>query len=224
MNKNLINSIFRIFVLSLLAALTACSAYRASVGQANQQAQPNPTAAVAGENPSVTVNDQQYNGTSVIVADAFSQGPGWMVIHAQSNDNIGDAIGETQLQPGDNKNVVVKIDPSKATAVMYAMLHVDAGNVGKYEFPGPDVPVMLNGQMLSPAFKASKQSEAANTPTPAAGAMNMGTPSAGGTAPMVKVSDQAFSGGMVTVDDVVSSGPGWIVIYTTDSYLDFIQS
>ncbi len=59
---------------------------------------------------------------------------------------MGPAIGETQLNTGDNKNIVVKIDPAQATAVMYAMLHEDAGTVGKYEFPGPDVPVMFNGE------------------------------------------------------------------------------
>ncbi len=218
MNKNLINLIYGLFVSSILVVLTACGTLLSSVNKAIPQAQPTPTAPVAGENPSVTVNDQQYDGTSVIVADVFSQGPGWMVIHAQSNDNVGDAIGETQLQPGDNQNVVVKIDPSKATAVMYAMLHVDAGTVGKYEFPGPDVPVIINGEMLSPAFKAASQSASAITPTPDAGSMGMTTPSAGGGTPMVKVSDQALSGSTVTVDDVVSTGPGWVVIYTTDGY------
>ncbi len=218
MNKNLINSIFRLIVLPLIAALTACSALQASVGQAVSRQQPTPTVAVAGESPSVTVNDQQYDGTSVVVADVFSQGPGWLVIHNQLNGNIGDAIGKTQVQSGDNKNVIVKIDPSKATSVMYAMLHVDAGIVGTYEFPGPDVPVMLNGQMLAPAFKADLQSTAASTPTAVAGSMSMATPNAGGPSPMVKVSDQALSGGMVTVDEVVSSGPGWIVIYTTNAY------
>jgi len=211
MHKNLYNQIFRTFGLSLLFALTACSTFLPSAGQANPQAQPAPTATVSGENPSVTVNDQQYDGTSVIVADAVSQGPGWMVIHNQLNGSIGDPIGKTQLNSGDNKNIVVKIDPSQATAVMYAMLHADAGSVGKYEFPGPDVPVMVNGEMLSPAFKA------ANTLTPDATTMGMSTPAAGSTVPSVKVSDQPLAGGTLTVDDVVSSGPGWIVIYTTDA-------
>ena len=44
---------------------------------------------------------------------------------------------------------------------MYAMLHQDAGVVGKYEYPGPDVPVMFNGEMIAPAFKATVHSEAA---------------------------------------------------------------
>ena len=218
MNKNTIISALRILVIPPLIALAACTTIGQALGLATPQSQVPPVVPVTGGNPSVTVNDQQYDGTSVVVADAFSVGPGWMVIHAQANGNIGDPIGETQLNPGDNKNIVVKIDPTKATPVLYAMLHVDAGTVGKYEFPGPDVPVMLNGQMLSPGFKATVQSAAAATSTPAAGSMAMTTPSAGGSTPLVKVSDQPLSGNSVMVDEVVSNGPGWIVIYTTDSY------
>jgi predicted lipoprotein with Yx(FWY)xxD motif len=141
-----------------------------------------------------------------------------MVIHSQVNGALGPAIGETQLNSGDNKNIVVQIDPAQASPVMYAMLHVDAGTMGKYEFPGPDVPVMLNGAMLAPAFNATIHSGAATATAPSGGGMNMTTPSSGSSNRMVKVSDQALVGGAVTVDEVVSSGPGWIVIYTTDGY------
>ena len=218
MNKNSIISALRLLVIPPLIALAACTTIGQVLGLATPQTQVTPVVPVTGGNPSVTVNDQQYDGTSVVVADAVSAGPGWMVIHNQVNGNIGDPIGETQLNTGDNKNIVVKIDPTKATPVLYAMLHVDAGTVGKYEFPGPDVPVMLNGQMLSPGFKATVQSAAAATSTPDAGNMAMTTPSAGGSGPLVKVSDQPLSGNSVMVGEVVSNGPGWIVIYTTDSY------
>ena len=141
-----------------------------------------------------------------------------MVIHKQVNGTLGDPIGETPLVSGDNKNIVVKIDPAQASPVMYAMLHVDAGSVGKYEFPGPDVPVMVKGNMLAPAFNVTIQSTAMNTPTTEAGNLAMNTPSASSMNLMVKVSDQALTGNTVMVDEVVSSGPGWIVIYTTDAY------
>jgi len=218
MNKNTLSSAVRLAVIPLLVALTACGSFLAPTGQGNTQGQPTAIIPSTGGNPSVTVNDQGTDGTSVIVADAFSQGPGWMVIHAQVNGNIGDVIGETQLNNGDNKNIVVKIDPTKITPVLYAMLHVDAGTVGTYEFPGPDVPVMLNGNMVSPAFNVSIHAAAANTSTSAAGAMAMVTPSAGASNLSVKVSDQPLVGNAVMVDDVVSSGPGWIVIYSTDAY------
>lgn len=218
MNKNSFSSAFRLAVIPLLVALTACGSFLPSLSQGNPQGQPTAIIPVTGGNPSVTVNDQQTDGTSVIVADAFSQGPGWMVIHAQLNGNIGDVIGETHLNNGDNKNIVVKIDPAKVTPVLYAMLHVNSGIVGTYEFPGPDVPVMFNGNMVSPAFNVSIHAAAADTPTSAAGTMAMDTPSAGGSNLLVKVSDQPLVNNAVMVDEVISSGPGWIVIYTTDAY------
>ena len=213
MNKNPSNPYLRLFVIPLLLILTACSVF--SGKKENPQATLTPA---TKSNPSVAVQDQASDGTSVVVKDVFSQGPGWMVIHNQVHGQIGDAIGETQLQSGDNKNVVVKIDPAQATPVMYAMLHEDAGTVGKYEFPGPDIPVMLNNQMVSPAFNATILTASANTPTPVADNMSMATPSAGSQHLLVKVSDQALAGDMITVDEVVSSAPGWIVIYTTNSY------
>jgi len=197
-----------------MLALTACGSLQA-LGR-NSQATPTSLVPVTGAQPSVTVKDQDTDGTTVIVADVVSQGSGWMVIHNQVNGNIGDAIGETQVNSGDNKNVVVKIDPTKATTVMYAMLHVDAGTAGKYEFPGPDVPVTINGVMVSPGFNATFKTAAAGTATPDMG--SMATPSGSGQGLLVKVSDQALSGDTVMVDEVVSSGPGWIVIYTTDAY------
>ena len=218
MRKLSIFSVSKVFFVSLLVALTACSTFLASGTPGSQPTQPAPIVPDTGAGPSVTVNDQVTDGSSVVVAEAYSPGPGWMVIHNQVGGNIGDPIGETQLNSGDNKNIIVKIDPTKATAVMYAMLHTDAGVVGTYEFPGPDIPVMLNGSMVSPAFKATIQAAAAGTPTSDMSSMGGYPPSSGGMSPSVKVSDQALSNGSVTVDDVVSAGPGWVVIYTTDGY------
>ena len=36
--------------------------------------------------------------------------------------------------------MVVEIDADMATETLFAMLHVDAGAIGDYEFPGDDVP------------------------------------------------------------------------------------
>lgn len=126
MYKKSILSYKRQFAISLLLLLTACSSLKAPGKQ--EKVQPTLTSS-AEVNPSVSVHDQNSDGTSVIVADVVSQGSGWMAIHNQVNGKLGDPIGETQLNPGDNKNIVVKIDPARATPVMYAMLHEDAGTV-----------------------------------------------------------------------------------------------
>jgi len=196
MNKKIFTLTLRLFAVSFMITLTACGGLvNGSSGQIKLPAQPVLTATTASGTPSVRVRDQEYDGTTVIVADAFSQGPGWMVIHNQVNGSLGPAIGYTRVNDGDNKNIVVKIDPSQTTPVMYAMLHTDAGTVGKYEFPGPDVPVMINGEMLSPSFKATVHSDAANI------------------TPALSVVDQDVSNGKVTIASVTSSGPGWVAIH-----------
>lgn len=225
-----------LFILPLVIGLSACGAIPPrSNGSGNTPGLP-----VTGGTPSVTVKDQTTDGTSVVVEDVVSQGPGWMVIHAQANGTVGEAIGETHLDNGDNKNVVVKIDSTKATSTMYAMLHTDAGIVGKYEFPGPDVPVMSSGLMLSPAFHATIQAAAGSATATPDMAMSMGTATPagnyGGTAsttntpsvsggaakpavlqPSVTVKDQQIVNGTVTIPQVVANGNWWLVIHRQDS-------
>lgn len=146
--------------------------------------------------PAVTVTDQEYDGTAVVVADVVSVGDGWMVIHNEENGILGPPIGFTQVKNGANKDVKVQIDPAQATPVLYAMLHVDAGAVGKYEFPGADVPVMFDGQMVSPPFNATKSHAAGSVVTPA-----------------IVVENQVVKEGKVIINEVDTNEPGWIAIH-----------
>lgn len=102
--------------------------------------------------PSVTVMDQPLTEGSVTVAEAVSDGPGWLVIHAQQDDRPGPVLGYRPLQDGANEDVIVELDLTGITGVLYAMLHTDAGQAGTYEFPGPDGPVAVGGQVVTPAF------------------------------------------------------------------------
>jgi predicted lipoprotein with Yx(FWY)xxD motif len=147
-----------------------------------------------GNQPQVIANDQTFDGSSVVIDKVISKGPGWLAIHNQKNGDVGPVIGYTHLNDGENDMVVVKIDPKQATPVMYAMLHVDAGQVGTYEYPGPDIPAFLNGQMISPAFKITAGQASSVTPG-------------------VTVHDQSVSAGKVVIDKVVSNGPGWLAIH-----------
>jgi predicted lipoprotein with Yx(FWY)xxD motif len=187
-------------VIPFIIALTGCSSF-ANPSSVQGLVPPQPVLAVTGTpgSPSVTVKDQQYDGTTVVVADVYSQGPGWMVIHNQVNGALGPQIGHTHINSGDNKNVAVKIDPTQATTVMYAMLHTDAGVVGKYEYPGADVPTMLNGEMIAPLFTATVYSDAVKI------------------TPDIEVVDQNIANGKVTLASVSSRGPGWVTILKQDA-------
>jgi plastocyanin len=122
--------------------------------------------------PSVTVADQEIVEDKVTIAEVMSDGPGWLVIHAQADGKPGPILGYSPVADGPNARVVVAIDASSATETLYAMLHTDAGELDTWEFPnGPDAPVMVDEQVVTPAFKVSRQaaaSQSAATAIPAA--------------------------------------------------------
>ena len=116
--------------------------------------------------PSVTVSDQPITSDAVTVDKVVSSGPGWIAIHADNNGAPGPVLGYSAVKDGENDNVAVKLAAAGRTPTLYAMLHTDAGTVGTYEFPGPDVPVTVNGAVVTPAFKATNVTAAAAATTP----------------------------------------------------------
>ena len=157
---------FSMFGILVIAALALAACQPAAATQAPILAAPtaagaaaptsNPVPATGSDvTPSVSVSDQAVTDGAVTIAQVNSPGPGWMVIHADNGGKPGAVIGHTQLQSGENDNVVVQLDEAKVTPTLHAMLHTDEGSLGTYEFPGPDAPVFLDGQMVSPAFQVS---------------------------------------------------------------------
>lgn len=110
-------------------------------------------AAPAPDTPRVSVADQAVVDGQVTVAEAFSKGPGWLVIHADREGKPGPVLGFSPVVNGLNQNVVVALDVAGVTETLYAMLHVDVGELGKYEFPGVDGPVVVDGQIVAPSFQ-----------------------------------------------------------------------
>ncbi len=121
--------------------------------------------AVATEiTPSVTVEDQPIVDDTVTVAQAVSVGPGWIAIHADQDGAPGPVIGHSDaLTEGVTSDIVIEIDADAATDTLYAMLHTDAGEVGTYEFPGPDGPVQVNGEVVTPDFNILEDEDAEDT-------------------------------------------------------------
>jgi plastocyanin/glucose/arabinose dehydrogenase len=147
--------------------------------------------AVPAPAPTVIVNTQDILNDSVVILQVVSQGPGWLVVHNQQDGKVGADIGHSALITGTNQNVRVRLDVSKLTPNLYAMLHIDAGAVGTYEFPGADVPVVYQGAVVNVPFKA-----------------NLAIPAA-----EVTVQDQVLQNNSVTIGVVVSNGPGWLVVH-----------
>jgi plastocyanin len=141
--------------------------------------------------PSVTVTDQEIMEDRVTIAEVVSNGPGWLVVHAQADGKPGPILGYSAVTSGANAAVMVAIDASSATETLYAMLHTDAGEIGTWEFPnGPDAPVMVGEQVVTPSFKASIQATASQS-----------SPTAVATAPSNTSSDIPTGAVVVTGDE-----------------------
>ena len=203
--KALFGALLTLVVLAALA-LAACAGTQASPQATEPPASPTPEPTVpqptstsrptaapteAPVTPSVSVMDQEIDMGTITVPEAVSQGEGWLVIHADQDSAPGPVIGHTALSDGVNQNVTVEIDTQIATGTLYAMLHTDSGEMGTYEFPGGVPPVKVDGQVVVKPF------------------MVTGLP----VTPSVTVTDQEVKDGTVTVPEVVSDGPGWIVIH-----------
>lgn len=148
--------------------------------------------------PSVAARDQQVVGNVVVVESVVAPEPGWVDIHAEAEvaGNPGSVIGYAPLLPGENNYVFVEVDSAKLTPVLYAVLHVDRGQAGVFEFPGADEPVKVDGKSVTAAFRVLQEQTRPST-----------------EAPGVEVRDQALHDGEVVVGRVVASQAGFVDIH-----------
>jgi uncharacterized surface protein with fasciclin (FAS1) repeats len=109
--------------------------------------------------PEVFVIDQDIVDGSVNVTRATINGDGWVVIHVDADGAPGDVIGYAHLMDGVNANVKVDVDAGAATDTLHAMLHVDGGEVGAYEFPGPDEPLTVDDAIVMMPFEVTGTSD-----------------------------------------------------------------
>ena len=145
--------------------------------------------ASAQETPMVDVADQVVLDGTVTIAKAYSEGPGFIVIHRDNGEGApGPVIGFRSINAGFNYNVQVAIDAGAATPTLFAMLHMDTGEVGTYEFgqvEGADGPVVVDGAVVTPRFNVN----------------------------VLNVTDQFLDGNSVRVASVTAQERGWIVIH-----------
>jgi plastocyanin len=152
-----------------------------------------PTFSLTLPTPAVSVTNQTLRNSTVTVARVAAAEPSWIVIHSDATGKPGTDIGHTPITAGVNTTVTVKIDITKASPRLYAILHSDKGRVARYEFPGADIPAIVNGQMITPGFN-----------------LVVGTPS-------VIVTDQPSINGAIVVSTVVAAEQSWIAIHSDAS-------
>ncbi|KXK13393.1 MAG: hypothetical protein UZ15_CFX003003361 [Chloroflexi bacterium OLB15] len=145
-------------------------------------------AAVEGT-PMVDVSDQVVFNGSVRINQVFSNTPGWIAIHIDSDGSPGPVAGLGAVGPGLTAGINIPVDTTMITPTLFAMLHTDDGQVGTYEFDGSsglDNPVSVDGQVVTPSFVVAA----------------------------LDVADQFLAGDTVTIPAVTMAVPGWVVIHS----------
>ena len=155
--------------------------------------------------PEVAVADQ-FVGTvddgtgtfshTVTLERVVSPSSGWAVIFDESGGIPGSVIGHVAVVQGTTTDVVIGLDrPLVEGEALFAAVHEDLGAAGTFEFPGGDVAfetspgnAVIEGFTVSvPTLSASDQVGSVNADQPPART--------------------------VVIDNVVSPGPGWVVVY-----------
>jgi plastocyanin len=105
-----------------------------------------------GNIPSIEVDNQSTKSGNVVIREVVSRVKGWIVIHKVVNGLPGDIVGRTAINLGENRNVLVDLSGVSSNQDLIAMLHYDRGQIGVFEFPGVDMPIELNGQIVMKKF------------------------------------------------------------------------
>lgn len=110
-----------------------------------------PIAAPASIND-IIVENQDVKTGSVLVNMVDAMKPGWVAIFTDKDDQPDVLLGYMAVPAGSSADIKVTIDTAKATDKMIAMLLLDAGKIGTFEYPGPDEPVKnanINGNVMA---------------------------------------------------------------------------
>ncbi|MCR9131045.1 MAG: hypothetical protein NXI08_00640 [bacterium] len=157
------------------------------------------------EEPPVTTevmasNQGTVGGNQVTIETVTAAQDGWIVIHRSNATNDGpqvpEIIGKTMVDAGENSNVMIQLEEGVSNQeTLWAMLHIDTGTIGEYEFDGQngfDVPVTVNENIVMSSFRITQ------------------------TNPEIMVQNQVNKGNIFTLD-VNAAEAGWIVIHASNA-------
>ena len=137
-----------------LAAVSALALGACSSSSKSSPASAAPTASTAASTGSAVSGsldavDQNSDGKTITVkAVNITGASGFIAIHADLSGKPGPVVGHAAIPAGDSSDVVVTLDKASPTGAYWPMLHLDAGTIGTYEFPGPDVPVKSGADIV----------------------------------------------------------------------------
>ena len=114
------------------------------------------------ENVKLAIKDQSTAG-QIVVGEVATARDGWVSIHKSNEDGgiaLPDSLGQARVDSGDSKDVIVDLwEAPYPKEKLWVLLHIDSGERGTYEFPGADVAVKKNDEMMARSFYIKDDSE-----------------------------------------------------------------
>lgn len=141
--------------------------------------------------PQIEVTDQEVTADGMLRIDSIlAVEPGWLVVHSLQGDEIGPALGQISLPAGTSSDVMLPIRWREASTTLLAMLYEDQEQPGGFD-DAQDLPVVVGGAPVSEEFTVTLP-------------------------PDISIYDQPVIDGRIIAERVISPGPGWVVVYTTE--------
>jgi plastocyanin len=106
-----------------------------------------------GDEARINASDQNIEFAAVLIDEVVIPVDGWIAIHTDENGEPGEVVGVEALEAGRYTVVEVGIDTATATELLHAMLHIDNGEPGEFEYPGPDEPITIEGEPVMDSFR-----------------------------------------------------------------------
>ena len=98
---------------------------------------------------SIDVDDQAIKNGAITLAEVTASQAGWIAVHLDEGGSPGKVIGHGPVKQGESYNVKITLDQDVPVGgKVWPMLHIDAGTIGTYEFPGADAPVIVSGDIV----------------------------------------------------------------------------
>src|SRR5262249_26813339 len=114
---------------------------------------------------SIDADDQPLTNGGIVVAEVNAAQDGWIAVHKDEGGKPGIVIGHAAVPKGETYKVAVKLEQDVPIGgKLGPMLHIDAGKIGTYEFPGPDSPGVVDNNIV---MKQITITAAAAAPKPA---------------------------------------------------------
>ena len=97
------------------------------------------------EAPNIMAEDQSISEGRIVLGPVTMPITGWLVAYSNDGEKPGKVLGYGYLYADTYPEVNISIDDASYTGKVYLVVHEDAGTNAEFEFPGVDMPLMIDG-------------------------------------------------------------------------------